>query len=327
MEAEINVEEKIEKLLRMADGNANENEAATALRLAQKLADLHNLDIGQIGKTGSRKDADLSKGLYKYQRTLYEQLGELNHCKVWITKGLTKGSKYKTRLLGSKVNVAIVCRLADYLEDVTNRMARERYTHQQYFSKDAHLFREGMIDRMVERVKERREAEEAERRREKREQEARMRHPGASSENAIVLIEDVAKAEEKANYDYQHGEGAWDRKEARIAEYRAQWAKEAEERRQLAVKADEEYQQWRLDHPAEAARQDREAEREKRREEAKDRARERRREQTGYYDRVYERYDRQREKFYDPAYQAGRGVGDTVGLDDQVTREDRKAIG
>lgn len=313
------VEDKIEKLLRMADGNANENEAATALRLAQKLADAHNLDLGQIGKTGSRKDRDIAKGLYMYQRTLYEELGRLNHCKVWIVKGIRAGEKYKTRLLGSKVNVTIVCQLADYLEDVANRMVRERWSAQQYFSKDAHLFREGMIDRMVERIKERRKEEEAEREREKREQQARQGHPGAATENAIVLISDVAKAEEKANYDYENGEGAWDRKEARQAEWLANY--HAKQDAALAEAA-----AWELAHPEEAARQKAEKAKADARAQREYDARERRREKSGYYDRVYNRMDKRDEKYSSHAYRSGRDTGSTVNLDDQISRENRKGI-
>ena len=121
------VEAKIEKLLRMAAGGANENESAVALQLAQKLADAHNLDIGTIGKTGARADHKINKGLYPYQRTLYSALAELNHCKCWVEKGLRRGQSYQTRLLGSKMNVAVVQNMADYLEAAVNHMVRDKF--------------------------------------------------------------------------------------------------------------------------------------------------------------------------------------------------------
>lgn len=321
----IAVEEKIEKLLRLADGNANENEAGNALRMAQRLADAHNLDLGQIGKTGSRKDSSLSKGLYTYQRSLYTELGKLNHCKVWVVKGVLKGEKYKTRLLGSKVNVTIVCQLADYLEDVANRMVRERWSAQQYFSKDAHLFREGMIDRMLERIKERRKEEEREREIAKREQQARNAHPGAATENAIVLISDVAKAEEAANYDYENGEGAWDRKEAKAAEYARQYEINRERWKAEREAAEAEAAAFLIANPEEARRREVQAEKDAKRAQARYDAQERRREKTRYYDRGY-RTSKRDEKYSSHAYRAGSSAGATVNLDDQINSESRKGI-
>lgn len=324
-EVNTNVEEKIEKLLRMADGTANENESAVALQMAQKLADAHNLDLGQIGKTGSRKDADISKGLYVYQRTLYTKLAELNHCKVWISKGLRKGEKYKTRLLGSKLNVTVVCTMADYLEEVTNRFVRDKYSKAQFFSADAHAYRHGMIDRLVERVSARRAEEEREREIEKREQAARMQHPGASTENAIVLMSDVAREEEKANYDYLHGEGEWDAKEARalarqqqleetIAK-RRQWELDnAEEHAANVAKAEAEYAAWHKKWRQQNERNERAAEK-------------RREERINRYGYDPEDYKTTKASVTDKqAYWEGKSDGEHVSIDSQIDEQKRKGI-
>ena len=315
------VESKIEKLLRVADGAANENESLVALQMAQKLADAHNLDLGTIGKTGARKDENVSKGLYQYQRTLYATMADLNHCKSWITKGTVRGSKYTIRLLGSKVNVTTTKVICDYVEEVANRLVKAEFSSNKYFSKEAHLFREGVIDRMVQRIRDRRREEEAERQREKREQEARMRHPGASTENAIVLISDVRAEEEKANYDYLNGEGAWDRREAMIEKYR----REREE-------AAEAYRLWELANPEEVAKQKAEQERreeqERKRRERLDRQAEKRKQERinrfGYDPQDY----RGRSSKYDhEAYWQGSDAGAKVNIDTQIDRESRKAIG
>lgn len=315
------IEDKIEKLLRVADGTANENESTVALQMAQKLADLHNLDLGVIGKSGSRKDEKVSKGLYQYQRTLYGAIGQINHCRVWITKGLHRGSKYETRLLGSKMNVTMTKRTCDYIEDVVNRMVRENMDHVHYFSKEAHIYREGVIDRLVNRVRERREQEEAERRREKAEQEARAKHPGAATENAIVLISDVAREEEKANYDYINGEGAWDAYQARIEKFRRDREQAAKE---LAA--------WEAANPeavaAKEAERQKAMEAERKREERnarnRERARQRRIDEHGYDPQDYRGA---KTKYDHDAYWQGRSDGESVNLDDQITREKRKAIG
>ena len=319
------VEARIEKLLRLADGVANEHESASALAMAQKLADAHNLDLGTIGKTGAREDKNVSKGLYPYQRTLYATMADLNHCKAWITKGTYRGSKYTTRLLGSKVNVALALRLCDYVEEVANRLVRENMAHVHYFSKEAHQYREGVIDRMVERIRERRRVEEREREAAKREQEARMAHPSAARENALVLISDVAREEEKANYDYLNGEGAWDAKEARAAAREAEYARIREEQRQ-----------YELDHPeevaekkaAEEARWKEVLEANRKRQERLDRAADRRRQERidrfGYDPQDYKGY--KPTKYDSAAYQKGARDGESVGIDDQIDHKKKEAI-
>lgn len=318
------IEQKIEKLLRMADGTANENESATALQMAQKLADAYNLDLNVIGKSGSRKDEQISKGLYQYQRTLYNELGTLNHCRVWISKGLVRGSKYQTRLLGSRVNVALTKRMADYVEDVANRLVRENFPPNGFFTKGAHLYREGVIDRMVERIKHRRAEEEAERLKQKREQEARMRHPGAATENAIVLISDVREAEHKANYDYLNGEGAWDRQQ--------EYSRQLRLRREEALAEAERYER---EHPEEAAAAKKKREEEYQRllkkweqqERKRERAAEKRRqERINRYGYDPKEYEYKPTKYDSREYNMGFRHAEEVGLDDQIDQEQRKGI-
>lgn len=316
------VEAKIEKLLRMAAGNANENESAVALQLAQKLADAHNLGIGTIGQTGARSDKKISKGLYPYQRTLYASLADLNHCKCWLEKGLRRGQSYQIRLLGSKVNVVIVQNMADYLENAVNQMVRDRFGGGgAYFSKDAYAFRQGMVDTLVGRVRKKREAEEAERQREKREQEARNRHPGAATENAIVLISDVAREEQKANYDYLHGEGAWDRREARIAASIERSRKAAEEYDAWALANPEEVARKQEELAKSAARRQKEIERNERR---KERARQERIDRFGYDPQDYK--PRKATVYDNDAYWEGRDKGHNVGLDEQIDEQKRRRL-
>lgn len=315
------IESRIEKMLRVADGAANEHESATALALAQKLADAHNLDLGTIGKSGGRADQNVSKGLYQYQRTLYADMGDLNHCKVWVSKGTTKGSKYTIRLLGSKVNVAVTQRICDYVEEVANRLVRENMDHVNYFSRDAHLYREGVIDRMVMKIRTRRREEEREREIAKAEQEARMRHPSATTENAIVLMTDVREAEEKANYDYLWGEGAWDRMQASIAE-----------NKRKREEAAQELEAWKLANPEAAAKA--EAERQKaaddwardyqRKQDAKARRRQKRIDEFGYDPQDYRGY--KPSKYDSDAYHRGTQDASSVSIDDQISREKRSAL-
>lgn len=314
-----NIEARIMKLLAMAQGMANENESANALQLAQKLADAHNLELGTIGKTGKREDKKVSKGLYPYQRTLYNGLADLSHCRCWLEKGLARGQAYQIRLLGSKVNVAVVQNMADYLEKAVNHMVRDRFGNdpKRYFSKDANAYRTGMVDTLVSRVRDKREAEEAERR-----AANEARHSSGHTAGALVLIEDVSKAEEKANYDFLYGEGAWDAAEARMAA-----------RREEREEAQRKHAAWLAAHPEEAAKIEAEAAA-----------------AAAKAAKIYERNERNREKArqaridaheYDPkdyqrgkpsvydndAYWTGRNDGDTVGLEEQIDEEQRLALG
>ena len=300
------VEDKIIKLLAIAnDKAANEHEASAALELAQKLADAHNLELSSVSaaKQG-RDDRKINKGLYPYQRTLYEQLAALNHCRYWFQKGLSKGSAYEIRLLGSKVNVATVNAMAGYIEEVANRLVKEEMVPagHHYFSKASHLFREGLIDRVVVRLNERRREEVRQRR------EANAASGGG---NQLVLIEDVAKREEEANYDYLYGEGAY----ARAEEAKAQRLREYEE--MMARKRAEE-EAFKRDHPEEWAR--REAEKQAERDKWA-------REWDKRQSRARQAPVRSKKtKFDDPNYWRGSDAGGRVNLDRQINGEERKAI-
>lgn len=331
------IEDRIIKLLRVAQGNANENESQNAMLLAQKLADAHNIEMGALstGTGGKRADKKLSKGLYKYQRTLYEQMALLNHCKYWFSPAKRQGEKFEIRVLGSKVNVTVTQNLCDYFEDVTNKAVRERFDKKSYFSKDAHAFRHGMVDRLVERMKDRRAEEEATRKREKDEQEARMRHPAAATENAIVLIDDVALRKERLNYDYLNGEGAWDALQARRQEvelHNQKWREERQRRREQEEREQEEanrqYEAWVAANPEEHRRQQEQERREEEKRltrqrvanELSERARQKRIDRYGYDPKEYRSTPvRTKADISDnPLYWAGQHEANDVGLDSQL---------
>lgn len=301
------VMQRIQKLLRVAEGKANEHESAVALQLAQQLADAYNIDIaGANTKPGQRDDQLFPGGLYPYQRSLYQEIAKLNHCLYWHRKGLQRGEKYKHRLVGSKVNVILTRQMAEYLQGAVERITRQDFCHgipSQYFTKDAHIFREGMVDCIVEKIRQKRAEEEREQQAKKAAEAARASHPSYAG-NALVTIDDVRQREAEANYDFLHGEGAWARKQAAAAE--------AERRRQEAAEA---YEKWKRENPEEYARQQREqaeqnakywAEYEKR----QARNAKRRKGVSYHYSKPT--------KYGNDAYWAGQRAGENVGLDRQV---------
>jgi hypothetical protein len=248
--AEAKILAKIEKALRLSENNPNEAEAATALRMAQQLADAYNIDIEGIrsksgGASAKRHDDLFPGGLYPYQRNLYNAIAKLNHCLYWARRGLGRGQKYQHRLVGSHVNVLMTKQMGEYLQGVVERLARDYVGNDPklYFTKEAHLFREGVVDRIIDKINDKRKADLEDAKRRKAEEAARSRHPAAAG-NALVLIDDVVQREAAANYDFLHGEGAWARMKAREAE--------REERQR---KAAAEYEAWAKANPEEFARQ------------------------------------------------------------------------
>lgn len=223
---QLSVIEKVQKLLSLAGNNPNEHEAAAASAKAMQLLEAYNLDMMLVernsGKTGKREDTKFMGGLYPWQRQLWNAVAELHFCKYWYIKGLQKGQTYQHRVLGRHENVVSTRVMSEYLQQTIERLAREwAGSSQQYFTKPAVSYRDGMAARLVERLRvlrqERLDADE----RKRREDATRARHPGAAPSTALVLA-DVLQAEEDANNDYLYGEGWSARVRARRAELQAE---------------------------------------------------------------------------------------------------------
>ena len=274
--------DRIMKILAMAKHkDSNENEAANAMRMAQKLADAHNLSLANLdpesrSSAGKKRAGQKTNGgLYVWQRELYAAIAKLNHCKHWCSEEEETGkvsayekrkwgaeeAKYRAengyaswgktfrhRLLGSPVNVISTQMMADYLQDAIERMARDYVGNdaKKFFIPDAIAFREGMASRIVMRLEEKRREDVEEQERMKK--EAQDRGDGSS----LVITTDVISAEEEANYDYLNGEGAWARKVAAEAESQRKYYERlaaAEEARKIQA-------EWDKAHPVEAAERD-----------------------------------------------------------------------
>jgi len=223
--------ERVKKLLALAAGNANEHEASAASAMAQKLMEDHNIDMAVLGKSGKgqqgspRKDAKEKGGLYGWQRDLWKACAELNMCVYWSIKGLSRGSVYEHRVLGSEVNVLATNLMAEYLQQTVNRLAQDKARTDGYkspFVRELIAYREGMASRLVERLRELRAARIADDERKAREAKAAASHPSAAPGTSIVLA-DVIASEADLNEDYLRGlePGTTSRerreKEARIA--------------------------------------------------------------------------------------------------------------
>lgn len=317
--------DKVEKLLRLAGRNPSEAEAASAMAKAQEILAAYNLDIGTVEANGTegrgrREDAKQRGGMYEYQRELYSAVAQLNFClhftyRRWREREVRDyrredgtwrmravgGYVYETRLVGRRVNVLATQQMFAYISGTIERLTRERLHERdpdrpntQLWSRWAVSFREGIAEKVVDKVRERRQLQlTAEQEAARAASERAM--SGASTATSLTLAS-LARAEEDANQDFIHGEGY----SARRREQRARAADAA--RREEA-----DYTRWAEEHPKEARAEAERAERRAAREGCGPAA---------------------REKDWG-AYRAGREAGEAVGIDPQAEGDSaqRRRIG
>jgi len=308
---------KVRKLLALAEGNANEHEAAVAAMKVQELLEAYNLDMAMIGKkTGThapRKDERTEGGLYKWQRNMWYAVASLNFCTYWYIKGNTAGSTYEHRILGSHANVVGTEVMARYLEQAIERIARnwvrENRPGKSVFIKEAIAFREGAAERITNKLWNARwEHEKAEKAKQQEERE-RNRARGVDTENALVL-QDVVNTEEDLNTDHlngwEPGTSARNRKDREARQAAAEAA---------AVELLRQQDEWDAAHPKEAA-------------ERKAREAKKQRDDLEFYqlDNAKKRRDRkptaaeERRRLH--SFSEGYREGDKVSLNRQIDKEE-----
>ncbi|MDB5177510.1 MAG: hypothetical protein JWN75_1178 [Candidatus Saccharibacteria bacterium] len=324
---------KIQKLLNLRDKNPNEAEAAAAAAKVQALLEAYNIDMATIeqGNSGSgkREEARTSGGMYVYERELWKAIADLNFCVYITTRARVPRLKsqplgptkivFQHRLIGRVVNTRATYAMGNYIQSTIERLCRERFpANNQFFMREAVAFREGMADKIKVRLWERRRESQREEDRKAQEAAARAKATGIDTAFALTL-KDVGNSEEKGNYDFIHGEGAWDRREAA----HEKWDKEYAERRAAQAKADKEaeeaYTAWAAENPEEAAK----AEKQRlAKERAAERARQRRGGGWGRYRAPDAREQRQSSDYYDQGQEAGAKVS----LEPQMDRGETKRI-
>lgn len=316
----VNAIAKVEKLLNLARGNSNADEAQNAMDMAQQLLERYNLDMALVEASkrtdNARKDETRGGGLYKWQREVWEACAKLNFCVYRSIRGLERGSKYENRVIGSHVNVVATRLLADYLQDTIERLAREWAKDQGYniFAKPVIIYREGMADRINTRLywlrQERAEAE-------------RKRQAEAPTGTTLPSLVRVSQHEADLNEDYLHGRepGTTARLRAEREARMAEWTRKYEEQQAEHARRMLEDPDYAARHRAKEEEQKRiDAERAK-----KEAARERRREKSGYYQRSRPENEQDRRRSHS-AYHSGYDKGGEIGLDPQVGKRQSKGI-
>lgn len=327
MDIEDKVIEKIKKLAAMADpkSGASENEMQMAAAKMAALLEEHNLELHNVfSASGPAKRADQKRGggLYTWQRHLWKHVAEMNFCVYFTIKGLDRGAKYEHRLVGSKGNVIATEVMAQYLQETIEKMGQRWAKERGYgsvFVKEAIAYRQGVAERLGERLSARRRDIVADIQRKEREEAARKAALGeaAATSHALTIV-DVISTEQDFNNDYLNG---WElgttaknriASEARQAAWRKQWQEEA------AAQA-----AWDAAHPEEAAaRKKKEAEQ---LEEylRKERAKANRRKEPVYRPRAETPDERRRNM---GSYWDGHHDGGSVSIDQQVDRNKQATI-
>lgn len=317
--------EKVEKLLRLAALNPNEAEAASATTKAQELLAAHNLSMDAVtekSSSGTRLKEEFEGGRFEWQKDLWNAVASMNFCihvtrQVFVQSPLGTQMEYmrneagqrvrvrgmwqsRHQVVGRKLNVKATFAMATYLEGVCDRLVKERVkqTNERANGRWANSYREGIVERIIGKLYDRRaELLDEDRRKhfeaQKRAAEATA-NSGISLSNALTLSS-FTEQEENANIDLMWGEGT-----------AAKWAEEQAREAAAERAAEEEYTKWAAANPEKA----RKLEAERKAKAERDR------------ERKAKRYFRNKD---DRAWLEGYHKGDEVSLDQQA--EQRKTAG
>lgn len=317
---------QVEKLLRMAAKHPTEAEGMAAAHKAQELLLKYNLDMATVERgsdSGKREDAKMKGGLYHYQRDLWGAVAKLNFCLYWNqyvwdkTKVGKRRSRYTGRVekveggynfvhrvVGRVVNTTATRVMAEYLEQTIERLTRERLDNNgsQFFTRWAISYREGIAERVIEKIYDRRKDQLKKEQREQREAEKRAQEATAApfSSATTLTISSYSKSEQEANYDMLYGEG-----------WSARQAADRAERARAAAEAEALYTAWAKAHPEEVA-----VEAERIRKEAR---------KSRWRGGTRDYKDRKADNRDYGAYKAGHEAGANVSIDQQAGQ--RKSAG
>lgn len=316
---------KVEKLMRLAAKNPNENEAAAASAKAQELLTAYNLTAAEIDITGEssgkRAEEALIGGFYRFERDLWRAIAELNY--LWYftrTKYIPYEERKKHRnrtrthqhiLIGKTVNIAGTKAMAGYLMQTIERLVKQTITelnaNTHPRSSWAVSFRQGVAERVIEKIQDRfrKMVEDEEKRARKAERAARR--AGVANVDTALTIPRLQQKENEANYDFVHGAGAWAKKQKEDLEWR-------QRRAEARARAEAEYTAWAAANPEEAAKAE------------KRRIADERREQRRWENRRPRYYREPAFKGDWHAYSLGREAGKNVGIDPQAKGRETRGL-
>lgn len=196
-----------------ADGGANEHEANLAAEKFQQIMRDNNLTMASLEVAGVRaeggerqKETQKGRAAYKYQQSLMRTIAKVNFVslsvassyngKRWIESGYN--------MIGREANVIATRQLFDYLNGTAERLAFAYVgsNNRKRLSREAIAFKEGVSERLAERLQDRHYKAIA-----AQKAEARKANAGHESDGTalVLVLEDVAQNEADANADFQWG--------------------------------------------------------------------------------------------------------------------------
>lgn len=335
-----NVLRRLKALLNLAnDGRGNEAEAQLAMERAQELMLQHNLTTATLEAAGQQgegrlKDRTTKNLMFKWQRELFTTIAEVNFCYFSLVYKRTAAGEQIAggyEIIGRQSNVVGARNMYEYLSETIARLVKLECgtSAPAQFTKYANSFRLGCVHRLAERLRERHRTKLEEQSRQAREANAATRHPSSTLNALVVVLEDFAQRERDENndvlYGLEIGTTARRRQERDLEFHQREQEQEARRQALIAEGVNPEvayymsigYSRERAEEIAnpppakpETAAQRRKRERQEARQEARWHARQRREER----------------KIDVRGYMAGERSGDTVGLDDQIDRTERKKL-
>lgn len=248
---------RIKKLLAQASKeNNSQHEIDLCMKRAQELMAQWNIEQTQIEAAGDPTEEKRLKAehtrsaMYKYQKTLWKTIAEVNFCLHWVlpvykdiqvpspyligkgwtpkeyeqcygepmpTETINKAVTKRHHIVGRQSNVKATMMMGDYLEAAINRVCP--YTGPKTNSRDAISWKEGCAEqvsnRLLIRMWEMRE-------RKKTEEEV------AAAVGALIVLNDVYMTEYEKNIDMEFGEGTAARWKAEREEAKAEKKAQAE---------------------------------------------------------------------------------------------------
>lgn len=130
--------DKVTKLLALANNNPNEAEAQSALDMAHRILEQHNLDVAHLGqhskaKINTRQDDKKGGGSYKWQRQVWEQTAKLNMCVYQSIRAEAK-AKAARRLVDPRFDLE--CKAEEAAQAREDAKWSKRYSRRSYSARE-----------------------------------------------------------------------------------------------------------------------------------------------------------------------------------------------
>jgi Protein of unknown function (DUF2786). len=119
---DITIAQRIKKLLALADGNKNEHERATAMKLAMELLQKHNLDIATVKELSCEYEVSEYRAVFKLEP--WTRFTFMAACKLYYTELILRSEyrgyygdrkEHHPNIVGTEENIAVTIEVVSWL--------------------------------------------------------------------------------------------------------------------------------------------------------------------------------------------------------------------